>query len=126
MFLFQQFRQSFSTAERLLRRGVKIGTKLSKGGDFTVLSQKELEGTGNLLHRFDLSSGTDARHGETDVDSRADTFVEKFGFQENLAVGNGDNVSGDIGGDITTLGLDDGQGGQRTTPVGFIEFGGPL
>ena len=39
--------------------------------------------------------------------------VEQVGFQENLAVGDGDDVGGHEGGDVARLSLDDGQARQR-------------
>ncbi len=85
----------------------KIGTELSEGGDFSVLGQEELEGTGNLFHGLELGSRTDTRHGKTDVDSGSDTLVEQFSLQEDLAVGDGNDVGGNIGRHVTTLGLND-------------------
>jgi len=34
-----------------------------------------------------LGSRTDTRYGQTDVDGRADTTEEEFGFQEDLTIG---------------------------------------
>ena len=34
-----------------------------------------------------LGSRTDTRYGQADVDGRADTAEEKFGFQEDLTIG---------------------------------------
>jgi hypothetical protein len=70
-----------------------------------------------------LGSGTDAGDGKTDVDGRSNTSEKQFGFQEDLSlivrnvdwestVGDTDDVGGDISGDITALGFDDGKGSQ--------------
>ena len=40
---------------------------------------------------------------------------EKFVFQEDLTIGNGDDVGWDVSGDITSLGFDDWKGGQGTS-----------
>ena len=39
----------------------------------SVLSQLELHGTCDLLHRLGLGSRADPGHGQTDVDGRSDT-----------------------------------------------------
>ena len=39
-----------------------------------------------------LSSRTDTGHGETDVDGRADTTEEELSLQEDLTVGDGDDL----------------------------------
>ena len=40
---------------------------------------------------------------------------EKFVFQEDLTISNGDDVGWDVSGDITSLGFDDWKGGQGTS-----------
>merc|ERR1712205_254938 len=65
-------------------------------------------------------------HGETDVDGGTDTLVEQLGLQEDLAVSDGDDVGGDVGGHITGLGLNDGQGGEGATSHGVGHLGGTL
>merc|ERR1719167_98621 len=65
-------------------------------------------------------------HRETDVDGRSDTLVEELSLQEDLSVSDGDDVGGDVGGHITSLGLDDGQGGERATSHGVGHLGSTL
>jgi hypothetical protein len=96
----------------MLSRGVEIGTELGEGGNVSVLSELELERTGDLLHGLDLGGGADTGHRETDVDGGTDTLVEELSLQEDLAIGNGDDIGGDIGGHITSLGLNDGEGSE--------------
>jgi hypothetical protein len=72
--------------------------------NFTVLSEVELQRTSDGLHNLGLGSGTDTRHGKTDVDSRSDTLEEELGLQEDLTVGDGNDVGRNVGGHITTLG----------------------
>lgn len=123
----EQNTYAFTTAEGLLGGGIKIGTELSEGGDLTVLSQEKLERTSDLLHGLELSGGTDTRHGQTDVDGGADTLVEELGLQEDLTISDGNDVGGNVGGHITTLGLNDGQGSHGTTTVGLlVHLGGTL
>ena len=46
----QELGETGTTGEEETCRGVEIGAELGKGGDFTVLGEVELEGTGKLLH----------------------------------------------------------------------------
>jgi hypothetical protein len=39
-----------------------------------------------------LRSGTDTGHGQTDVDGRTNTTEEELGFQEDLAVSDGNDL----------------------------------
>ena len=48
------------------------------------------------------------------------------GFQVDLAVGDGNNVGGNVGRDVARLGFDDRQGGQGAASQGVIQLGGPL
>lgn len=124
--LLEQLSETGTTVEQELGRSVQVGTELGEGGDLTVLGKEKLERTGDLLHGLDLGSGTDTRHGETDVDGRADTLEEQLGFQENLTVRDGNHVGGNVGGHITTLGLDDGEGGERASAETVVHLGGTL
>lgn len=117
---------AFTSAEGLLGGGIQIGTELGEGSDLTVLSQEKLQGTSDLLHGLKLGGGTDTRDGKTDVNGGTDTLVEELGLQEDLAVGNGNDVGGNVGGDITTLGLNDGKGSHGTTTKLVVHLGGTL
>ena len=48
--LLEEFNQASTTAGQEMCQGIEVRTKLSKGGNFTVLGKIELEGTGKLLH----------------------------------------------------------------------------
>lgn len=48
--LFQKFLETFTTVESLFGSCVEIGSELSEGCDFTVLGQKQFQGTGDLFH----------------------------------------------------------------------------
>jgi len=123
LLLLQQFSQLLASVEKLLCCSVQIRTELCESSDLTILSEFELKGTSYLLHSFDLSSRTDTGHRKTDVDGGTHSLVEELGFEENLAVGNGDNVRGDVGRHITGLGLDNGEGGQRAVAVVLVHLG---
>lgn len=126
LLLLQELSQTLTTVEGLLGGGIQIGTELGEGGDLTVLGQEKLQRTGDLLHGLELGSGTDTGHGQTDVDSRADTLVEQLSLQEDLAIGNGNDVGGNVSRHITALGLNDGQGSHGTTAKLVVHLGSTL
>src|SRR5699024_4110605 len=70
--------------------------------------------------------GTDTGDGQTDVNGGTDTLVEEFRLQENLTVSNGNDVGGNVGRHITTLGLNDGKGSERATTLAVVHLGGTL
>jgi len=117
---------TLTTVEGLLGGGIEIGTELGEGSDLTVLGQEELERTSDLLHGLELGGGTDTRDGKTDVDGGADTLVEQLGLQEDLAISDGNDVGGNVGRHITTLGLNDGEGSHGATAVGLVHLGSTL
>jgi len=126
LLLLEELGETLTTVEGLLGGSVQVGTELGEGGDLTVLGQEELQGTSDLLHGLELSGGADTRHRQTDVDCGADTLVEELGLQEDLTVGDGNDVGGNVSGDITTLGLNDGKGGKGSTTELVVHLGGTL
>jgi hypothetical protein len=126
LLLLEELGETLTTVEGLLGGSVQVGTELGEGGHLTVLGQEELEGTSDLLHGLELGGGADTRHRQTDVDGGADTLVEELGLQEDLTVGDGNDVGGNVSGDITTLGLNDGKGGKRSTTELVVHLGGTL
>lgn len=117
LLLLEELSKLLTSVEEMLGGGIEIGTELGEGSDFSVLGKLELERTGDLLHGLDLGGGTDSGHRETDVDGGSDTLVEKLSLQEDLSISNRDHIGGNIGGHITSLGLNDGEGSQGTTFV---------
>ena len=126
LLLLEELSELLATVKLLLGSSIKIGTELGEGSDLTILRKLELHGTGNLLHGLDLGSRADTGHGKTDINGGADTLVEKFGFQEDLTVSDGNNVGGNISGHITGLGLNDGKSSKGTTTVMHVHLGGTL
>merc|ERR1719402_1281271 len=124
--LLQQLGQPDTPVQQLLGGGIKIGTELGEGSNLTVLGELKLHGTGDLLHGLGLGSGADTGHRETDVDGGSDTLVEQLSLQEDLAVSDGDDIGGDVGGHVTSLGLDDGQGSEGATSHGVGHLGSTL
>ena len=87
--------------------------ELGEGRQLTVRRQVEAERTGELAHTLDLGGAADAGHRDTDVHRGTNALEEQVGLEEDLAVGDGDDVRGDVRRDVTGLGFDDRQRGQR-------------
>merc|ERR1712230_291971 len=126
LLLLEQLSETLTTVQGLLGSSVKVGTELGESSNLTVLSQEQLQGTGDLLHGLKLGSGTDTGHRQTDVDGGTDTLVEELSLQEDLAVGDGNDVGRNVGRHVTTLGLDDGQSSQGTTAKLVVHLSGTL
>merc|ERR1719266_3031424 len=121
-----QLSQPDTSVQQLLGGSIKIGTELGEGSDLTVLGKLRLHGTGDLLHGLGLGSRADTGHRETDVDGGSDTLVEQLSLQEDLAGSDGDDIGGNVGGHVTGLGLNDGQGSQGATTHGVGHLGSTL
>jgi len=126
LLLLEKLGKSLTTVQGLLGGGIQVGTELGEGGNLTVLGQEKLEGTSDLLHGLELSGGTDTGDRKTDVDGWTNTLVEEFGFQEDLTVGDGNDVGWNVSRDITTLGLNDWESGKGTTTELVVHLGGTL
>jgi hypothetical protein len=123
LLLLEELSELLASVEELLGGGIQIGTELSEGGDLTVLGELELQGTSELLHGLDLGGGSNTGDGQTNVNCGADTLMEELGLKEDLTVRDGDDVSGDVSGDITSLSLNDGESSQGTGTVGLVHLG---
>ena len=86
LLLLEQFGETLSSSELLLGGLIQVGTELGEGSNLSVLGELQLEGTGDLLHGLNLGSRADTGHGETHIDGRPDSLVEKLGLQEDLSV----------------------------------------
>jgi hypothetical protein len=124
--LLEELVEADTAVELLLGGGVEVGAELGEGGDLTVLGELELHGTGDGLGGLVLGGGADAGDGKADGDGGALALVEELGLEEDLAVGNGNDVGGDVGGHVTGLGLDDGKGGEGTAALVAVHLGGAL
>ena len=123
LLLLEELGQLLTSVKKLLGGGIQIGTELSEGSDLTILGELELEGTSELFHGLNLGGGADTGDGKTDVNGWADTLMEELGLEEDLSVSDGDDIGGDIGGHITSLGLNDGKGGQGAGTVVLVHLG---
>ena len=75
---------------------------------------------------FTCARAADARDRVADVDRGADAGVEEVGLEEDLAVGDRDDVRRDVGGEVARLGLDDRQRGERAPALLVVELGRAL
>lgn len=98
--------------QTLLGVRVQVGAELRERLQLTELRVRQLERTGNLLHRLDLRVAADTGYRNTRVYRRTDTGVEQLGLEEDLTVGNGDYVGRDIRRNVACLRLDDRECGQ--------------
>src|SRR4029079_14412183 len=88
-----EYLRDLLAARQLVTRGlVQVRSELGEGGQLAVLSQVELQRPGDLLHRLGLGGRPDTRNGCTYVETRPLTGVEKVGLQEELAVGDRNDV----------------------------------
>src|SRR5262249_19801633 len=110
--LLEDFHNAFAAVDLGLSFRVEVRTKLCEGGQFAELSQLAFEFSGDLFHGLDLGSGTDPGNRDADVDGRSHPLIEQVGFEEDLAISDGDDVGGDVGRDVAGLRFDDGQGRQ--------------
>src|SRR3990172_9039031 len=112
-------------APRQLHLGglVEVRPELRERRHLAVLRELEPQAPRDLLHRLDLRVPADPGNRQPDVHRRSHTGVEKVGLEIDLAVGDGDDVRRDVGGDVPGLRLDDRQRRQRPAPHGVGELG---
>src|SRR6185312_13832908 len=113
--LLQDFHQTAAAIQLILRGLVEIGAELREGSQFAVLRKFQLQSTGNLTHGFDLSRTAHAAYRDTYVYRRTNARVEQVRLKEDLSIGNGDDVGGNVGRNVIGLGFNHGQRGQRTS-----------
>src|SRR4030095_8303235 len=105
------------------RRLVQIArSELREGRQLAVLREVETQGARHLAHRLDLRRATDARHRVTDVDRGTNALIEQVGFEEDLTVGDRNNVGRNEGGKVARLVFDDRKRGQRTAAVLVVQL----
>src|SRR5262249_23545656 len=111
--LLEELDDAGAAVERLLRLGVEVRAELRERREFAELREFALQLAADLLGGLDLRGGTDARDGEADRHGGADALVEEVGLEEDLAVGDGDDVRRDVRRDVAREGLDDRERGER-------------
>ncbi len=124
--LLEELGHASAAGELLLRRLVQVTAELRERLQLAIGGQVETKRTSDLLHSLDLRRTTDSGNRDTDVNCRALTLEEEVGLEEDLAIGNGDDVGRNVSRDVTALSLDDGKGRKRTSTVLVIELDGAL
>ena len=122
----EQLGQARAAGELAAARGIQVGREHRERLERAVLGELELERSGDLLDRLDLGVTTDSGDRDADVDRGALVGVEQVGLQEDLAVGDRDDVGRDVGRDVVGLGLDDRQAGHRAGAQLVGELGATL
>ena len=120
--LVERLHEPLAAGQRLLRVRVEVGAELGERLEVAVLGELDLELAGHLLHRRDLRVAAHARHRDADVDGRAHAGVEEVGLEEDLPVGDRDDVGRDVGRHVAGLRLDDRQRRQRAAPEVVVEL----
>merc|ERR1712100_983686 len=121
--LLEQFPQTLAALQLLLGGSIQVRSELGEGGQLVELGQLQLEGAGNLLDGLGLGSTTHPAHGDTHVDRRTQTGVEQVRAEEDLTIRDRNHVGGDVGRNVTGLGLNDRQGGHGTLAHGVRQLG---
>src|SRR5690606_19800153 len=114
LLLFHQFGGALTVFELGLGGFVEVGRELRERRQFAVLRQCGTDTARQFLDDLGLGGATDTRYRDTGVHGRTDAGVEQARFQEDLTVGDRDHVGRNERGDVTGLGFDNRQRGQRT------------
>ena len=112
--LLQHLDQPAAAIELVQRRLVEVAAELRERRELAVLREIEPQRAGDLPHRLDLRRAADARDRVADVDRRADALVEQVALEEDLPVGDRDDVGRDVGREVAGLRFDDRQRRQRS------------
>ena len=105
--LVQRRDHPLAAGESALGGRVELGAELRERLELAVLREVEAKAPGDLLHRLRLRVPTDAGYGRADVDRRPHAREEEARLEEDLAVGDRDDVRRDVRGDVPGLRLDD-------------------
>ena len=120
--LVERLHEPLAAGQRALGLGIEVGAELGEGLEVAVLRQLDLQLAGHLAHRRDLRVAAHARHRDADVDGRAHAGVEEAGLEEDLPVGDRDDVGRDVGRHVAGLRLDDRQRRQRAAAEVVVEL----
>jgi len=115
--LLEQLFHPLAALELIACPLVEVRGELGEGRHVPILREIETKPARDLAHRLDLGSPAHAGHREAGGDRGADASIEEVGEQVDLAIGDRDDIGGDVGGDVARQRLDDGQGGERAAPV---------
>ena len=110
-------------------KGMGFGSDIQSKNDrdvAAVLGQVQAERSGHLFHSLRLGRPGHAGNGQAHVDCRPDARIEQIGLQEDLPIGDRDDVGRNVGRHVAGLGLDDRQRGEGSASVLGVQLGGPL
>ena len=124
--LLQDLDQPRAAIELRLRRLVEVAAELRERRELAVLREVEPQRAGDLPHRLDLRRPADARHRVADVDRRPHALVEQIRLEEDLAVGDRDDVGRNVRREVAGLRLDDRQRRQRSAAELLVQLRGAL
>jgi hypothetical protein len=105
------------------RRRIEVTAELRERGQLAVLRQLQAQRSGDFFHGLRLRGAADAADADADVDRGPHALVVQVRLQEDLAVGNRDDVGRDVGGQIARLRLDL---AQYRELAAFAQFGSDL
>jgi hypothetical protein len=115
--LLEQLGQAGAAVELLARGRVEVAGELGEVGHRAELRELELERAGDAAHGLDLGAAADAADRDADVDGGPDARVEEVALEEDLPVGDRDDVRRDVRRHVVRLRLDDRQRGQRAARI---------
>src|SRR6185436_9670042 len=115
--LLENLDEALAAVELRLRDFVEVGAELRECRELAILREVEAQRTGDGAHGAHLRRAADARDRDADVDRGTDAGVKEVRLEEDLAVGDGDDVGRDVRGDVAGLGLDDRQRRQRAAAL---------
>ena len=124
--LLEQLHEALTAGELAAGGRVQVRGEHGERLLVAVLRQVQLQRAGDLLHGLDLGGAAHAGHRDAHVHGGTLVGVEQVGLQEDLAVGDGDDVGRDVGRDVVRLGLDDRQAGHRARAHLVRELGAAL
>ena len=126
LLLLQDLHQDPAMIQTPLGVLVQIGSELGKPGQFSILGQFQTQFACNLLHGRNLGVPSYTGNRNTRVHRRTLAREEQLRFQEDLSVGNGNDVGGNVRRNVSRLGLDDRQRRNGTASHIVGKFGCPL
>ena len=114
--LFEAGTNSPSVLDNLAGVFIQAGSEPGKGFEFLELCVTEFEVAGDCAIGRALRLAADPRNGFTDINRGQYAQFKQRRREVDLSIRDGNQVRRNIGGNILCFGLDDGQGGERTTP----------
>ncbi len=126
LLLVERLHEPGAAVERGLGVGVEVGSELSERLELAVLRELQAQPAGHLPHGRRLRRAAHARHRDADVDGGPHARAEQVRLEEDLAVGDRDDVRRDVRRHVARLRLDDRQSGERAGAVLVGQLHRPL